>query len=1006
MKKHYFLTFLFTLGICLSMYAQKSQKSITNYEKGQYKEFSTNQGDMPKSVSSVKEAGLNWEMDEPASIGQSVKVSNTAQNTVASWWTNDQRFSVYGTSNTPLWEVTCPGWDPIFDMTDDGSKIIAGYNNIAQVYNSSSVLPDWEVGFSNIVKGVRISDDGQKVFIGTFNAETQDSSFVYCYNVGDANPLWKKAFPGNFTALTSSKSGNRAVMCVYGGVNNKLWILDGNNGSTLYEAPYKEQASPAISYDGKYVVNGDYNGYAYLYEYNENTTTYSEKWNFKVDGSSCWVTAMGISSDGSTIAIGSLVFLSNGDYDGYLYVFNNYSPVPVWTAQGFGDEVSSVDLSSNGSIIAAGSWGKQDNSIPDLFLYRKQSSEPYFTINTPGSIFGVDISDDGKYCSTTGKATHARLMGYGGVLYNVNANPGGGILSGHAIKDGTEDQAGVKVEVTGLTDYFAYTDDASAYSISYIPEGTYTVKYSAVGYIPQEISNIQITEGQTTTSDVTLESVGNPPTNLIASQAAGLTVNLFWQASTSTNIEGYNIYRKQYLQDRYPETPLITVGADQLTFTDNTALPVSHYYYVVTAQLSGELQSPYSNEAEGWISTGYITNEISAYIGSTPTIDGVINPDEWSDAFKVDISDFQGKKDNVVNPVGSVTAWFKVNPEKTALYVAVDDINDTVLEDHDEVALYVDDNNDGTYPPTGDDSEGNFWAVHYAAGDIIKYRPLYNTGGTGTIDTIPNGQISVSIATGHLVYEFVIPLGNTENWEIAYDEQSQSKLFAFVLDDPSSYDSYWPYDNLNVFDPAGYGQITFGNEDLVPPAPQNLELINEAPSLDITLEWQQADINDFDHYNIYMSNDNGLTYSLLNSCIGTQFCYTLGDNITYKFYVTTVDHGNNESESSNIVELEITGINPVSDGNLTNLNLGPNPFSQLINIDFNVSNKTHLQANIFDINGKCINTLYDANIQTGNCHLSWNGKSASGKSMSPGVYTIRFVTSNSTIKSSKIILIK
>lgn len=52
------------------------------------------------------------------------------------------------------------------------------------------------------------------------------------------------------------------------------------------------------------------------------------------------------------------------------------------------------------------------------------------------------------------------------------------------------------------------------------------VRYSAIGYITQDISDITINNGQTTTQDVTLEPAGNPPTNLIATQGAGLQVDL------------------------------------------------------------------------------------------------------------------------------------------------------------------------------------------------------------------------------------------------------------------------------------------------------------------------------------------------------------------------------------------------------------------------------------------------------------------------------------------------
>jgi len=933
MKKFYALSVLFAfLGyFAVSQNSGKlSQRTTTNYEKGKIVEFSSQAvpvSNPSKTITSGKSASINWQASDTYAVGQYVKISGQNDLSVCAWGLNAQRLSAYGNSNVPIWESPCKifAWDEVTDMTDDGNYVACGYDSTIQVFNASSNNPIWEVSINSCVKGIQISNDG-KVFVASFNSATQNDSYVYCYQVGQDTPLWTKSYTGNATALAASKSGNRVVFCEYGGTTNKLWILDGANGDQLFETGYADQNPPSISYDGKYVVSGNYSGYAFLYEYNEANNSYFEKWNYKVNGSNSWITGMSVSADGSTVAVGSLIFLTN-DYDGELYVFNTYSPVPLWIATGFKDEVNAIDMSSDGSIIAAGSWGPIDNSKPDIFLYRKQSSTPYFSVNTPGSVYGIDLSTDGKSCIAGGKAVHARQMGWGGTLYNINSDLGGGILAGNAVKSGSTNQAGVKVEIIGLNQYFTYTNDTSHYSLPYIPAGTYTVKYSAVGYVPQEIPGIVIAEGQITNKNVTMISTGMPPTNLVGTQGADTKVHLTWQAPASGNITGYQVFRKMYAPDFYPETPIATLSPSQLSFIDTTALPLKHYFYAVSAVLSGNLQSPYSNDAEGWLATGFIANQLSAYVGTAPVIDGVINQSEWADAYKVDISDFMGTNDNTPNPIGSVTAYFKVNADKTKLYCAVDDKNDVVLEDHDEVALYIDDNNDGTYPPSGDDSEGNFWAAHYASGDVIKYRPLYNTGGVGTVVYLSNPEISVSNASGHVVYEFVIPMGSDENWKIDFNEQNQSRIFAFVLDDPSSYDGYWPCTNMNVFNPAGYGVITFGDIDQTPPAPDGLALNNQAPSLDIVLSWNQPEINDFNHFNIYWSNNNGQSYNLLGSTIGVQYFYTLPASGTYMFYVTTVDNTNHESVPSQTVTFGGGGTTFSLSGTITYPNTASTPLS-------------------------------------------------------------------------------
>jgi fibronectin type 3 domain-containing protein len=958
------------------------------------------------SVSAPLTPGVNWQATDVTAIDNLVKISSKSQKTIAAWGLNSQRISLYGDSNVPEWEVpyTILGWDEVIDMNEDGTYIASGVNSQVEVYSPASSVPTWSVNISESVRGIQISSDGQQVFVAGVNLSTQDSSFLYCFNVGQDNPAWSRSFVGNFTALVLSKNANRLLLCEYGGVNNKMFVLDPATGEQIFQTVYNDQYPPAVSDDGHYIVSGDFSSHVFLLEYSDSTSTYTERWNYTLNGTNSWATGMGISGDGSTIAIGTLIFTSSGGFDGELIVFNNYSPVPLWIYPNLGDMVQCVDLSSDGSIIAAAGWGPVNNSAPDLLLFRKQSSTPYLAVSSPGSNVCLDLTADGTMCAAGGKAVHARVFGNGGILYNINSDPGGGTLAGLAVKSGSEQQAGVKVEIIGLDHYFAYSNDTSLYKLQYIPEGSYTARYSAVGYITQEISGVQITDGVITSLDVTLVQTAEPPFDLTATQGADLNVRLNWKASPAAGVTGYNIYRKQYLFDFYPEVPLGIVGPGDTTYTDPTALPLTHYFYAVTAQLPEDLQTPYSNDAEGWIATGFISDGLSAWVGSTPVIDGVLSPDEWSDAFEVDISNFLGRRDNILRPARSVMAWFKVNPAKTALYVAVDNKFDVVQEDHDEIALYIDDNNDGFYPAPGDSTEGNYWAAHYASGDVIKFRPIYNTGGVGTTFYLPNPEIKVSYATGHAVYEFVLPLGTGPNWYINFNNQDQSGIFIFALDDPTNYDGWWPCINQNIFTAEGYGTITFGAVDEVPPPPGNLTLENPVPK-NIMLQWDQPDITDFDHFNIYWSTDGGSNFSKLDSTVGVQYFLTAPSNGVYLFYVTTVDRAGHESVASNIVQTDVnTGIarpGPIED--ISMIKIGPNPFDQQLNIDFRVTGEIRLSIEITDITGSLVNKLSEGQIGAGEYRMNWNGRNQSGVDLAPGIYMLRFFTTNGNLATFKVV---
>jgi len=109
----------------------------------------------------------------------------------------------------------------------------------------------------------------------------------------------------------------------------------------------------------------------------------------------------------------------------YLFIIHSLLLI-LWKFSGAGDEIASIDLSYDGSIIAAAGYGPIDNSKPDFYLFRKNSNNPYFTKSTSGSMFSTDLSEDGMIGSFGGKLVHARIMGSGGLLYSVNSNPGGG----------------------------------------------------------------------------------------------------------------------------------------------------------------------------------------------------------------------------------------------------------------------------------------------------------------------------------------------------------------------------------------------------------------------------------------------------------------------------------------------------------------------------------------------------------------------------------------------------
>ncbi|MCD4727035.1 MAG: T9SS type A sorting domain-containing protein, partial [Pirellulales bacterium] len=702
-------------------------------------------------------------------------------------------------------------------------------------------------------------------------------------------------------------------------------------------------------------------------------------------GTSVWVGGVAVSADGSTIAAGTLVFLTDGT-DGEIYLFNTHSPQPVWVYEHVGDYVVDLDLSADGAILAAASWGPLNHSTPDFFLFRHNSNIPVFTITTPGSMMALDLSPDGTLCSVGGKAVHARVMGSGGLLYCVESSPGGGTVSGTVQLQGMDNHAGARVEVLDLDGYFDITDIEGAYTIDFVPADSQVLQASWIGY-GTVLETVTVIEGESIVQDFTLVPNSSPPTHLTATRGAGPAVILNWHEPPSDDYLGFNIYRKLYAPDPYSDIPIATVDASELTYADTEALPTCTYYYVVTSIIPGDLQSPFSNEDTGWSSTGYITREVPAWQGTTPTIDGVISEGEWDDAFRLECADFLGTYDNSWTPVGSVQGWYKVNEELTELYIAYINYNDTVLEDHDEVALYIDDNNDGTFPPSGlrDDSEGNYWAAYYASGSVIKYRPLYSSGGAGAVFYLEDPQIEVSIAEGYLVYEFVLPIGE-EDWEINPDENNQSGFMNFTLDDPDEFDGWWPHDTMSPFSPSQFGTLSLGAQQVVPQAPEGLGWVMAEDG--IILSWDMPEMNDFDHFILWISED-GTNFEPLQTTVGVQYYCQLDEDDTYWFRITTVNQLGEESEPSEILQVEYEGLMTGDTLPLqTELRHNyPNPFNPTTTIEFVLSHQQAITLTVYNILGQQVAMLADGNYAAGLHRLTFDASN-----LTSGVYIYRMET--------------
>ena len=963
MKNFYIFLFLVTLCVT-SAYSQQyaATQTITDGDRVSYK-VAYIEATSLSNQSSTRAENLEiiWHKPETSAIGEQAYYSKLTDKGLVNWGLNNKRVAQYANTTTPVWEFPTSGDYPYAFSNKNGSLYMVTDGANLYVLNPENGATIWQKTFEASVSYAAPYPDGSGFYcsVGTY----PDPFTVYSFLITSQTPIWTLPADNSVVGISVAENHSQIIVTLSQPAQ-KAMIVNPANGTVIQEFYYYNNSpsqSPAFSADGEYLAFADFSGKGTLYK--RINGKYEMQWQASIQNAgstSTWGCGVAISTDGSIIAFGTMGFTATG-YMGSVYVFNSYSNEPIWAYHNCGDMVCYISMTDDGSLMACATWGPVGNATPDLYIFRKESPEPLCTLNTPGSLYYVEIAPDGSKGITCGKGVHAREMGSGGNAYLFNPFPSTyGHISGNVNLIGTEDNSFALLTLEDMDNYFAFSNVAGDFNIKYIPEGTYKLIASKQGYYSKTIENIVITGGNTTEVTIELEPAGEPVQYLFATQGAYPTVNLNWKKYVGAHT-GYNIYRKSSEQAPFTEI-LATVGENETIYIDDTALPTKNYYYAITAIINEALESPFSNIALGYTSTSFITREIDIYHTEiVPTIDGVISPGEWDDAFVFDASDFMGS-DGTFQPVGSVIIYMKTclsggknRGDMPELHVAVINKNDTKLSAGDRTAFYIDDNNNGVYEEPENDSEGNYW-INYGPEGVysLQYRPIYNTGGVGNvIDLEP--KIAASDATGYVVAEFTLPLSpSTENYTITPGPDNKSKAYIYVRDGSATgtQDGQWPFDNPETFIPIGYGTMNFFVTDEIPPPPTNLRYTPyyfDSPEF-VAIAWDLPNINDLSHFNITVTNKNTGTVEKFET-EGNQLIFNVKNLTEYHVTVITVDRTGHESEPSEILKINTEWLG-VAGIDKTIFKIYPNPTNQILNIETNIKENT--MAEIYNISGKRI----------------------------------------------------
>jgi hypothetical protein len=833
---------------------------------------------------------IRWTSFDPIAIGQDVTTNAAGEFTFIGWNLNSMRTSFHDNfSATPLWEhISDPNTYRDFVALSADAAIVANasYHNL-YLYdpNSGNITFDFTFEDNRISGPLAVSRDGSLLVCASVSPLFGGTHRVYAFSPPSTTPIWTFDFED-----TQSTSVYGVNICADGStvaVNGKFygWFLNAEDGSVISEIEIGNTESKlALSGDASVMAIAENNGYVKAYTWDAGTFQYDLLWQYRIPPGlfTNWASSVDLSADGLTLMAGSLIFLSAGN-DGSIYLFDTFGDgLPLWVYSGTGDLVDEVVLSDDGSIVAAATWGDLNHTLPDILIFERHSNVPVFTVNSPGSMFSMSMSADGSTVVAGGKSVHARFFGNGGYVYNIGVDLGGGAVSGTVMLDGSPDNAGATVEVLG-TPRQATTDATGLYTVENVPAGTYTVRFSRLGYVATTVGGVVVTDGNTTMGvDATLFATGLPPTSLMASHSLDSRVELNWTLPTDAERRAFD---RQLAADpitawtdkatlsatggnsnRLDNTPAFDAGGTpdsirvyratrsggpylmQATldgtstmYTDEAVFPLRDYYYTVTA-IYGDGESVYSNEAFGTVDSSFLQFSITApHRTVVPSIDGAISPGEWDDALQVDISDVFGYGGGIPLERGSVFMYFKYDSTTGTLYVAGEDfLNNDALTDAEGFGLYFDDNNDNQFEPIGAEPltrEGNYWAYWFGSGPLVRFREIYTGGGvTSVIDTVWDAGVAASVSTGHFVGEVSIPISFFDKNHLQVfgpDKKVGAGLFMINrLAGTAVFHGWWPQTMNSVFTPSGFGDIEIPITLLAPPT---------APT-DVTVEKQGDDL--------------------------------------------------------------------------------------------------------------------------------------------------------------------
>lgn len=295
------------------------------------------------------------------------------------------------------------------------------------------------------------------------------------------------------------------------------------------------------------------------------------------------------------------------------------------------------------------------------------------------------------------------------------------------------------------------------------------------------------------------------PGQLHAASGFENRIPLHWENSVYP-AEAYKVFRKT-AETEYQLIAQVPVGTwTYATFIDRYVDTGTEYSYVIKNQNNEII----TNESSATCNHTGHNIIIPAYQTSPAIINGVQDADEWSDAERIDISPTAN-----IFGTGDMTessyAYYKKSGD--FLYIAIEDYNNTGLDDNDQFTLFFDFNNDNAWS----ENDGRYavaWFnndIHTVWDDLSGQYPDVSLSNT---ENQPD-EITVAAADNgnYLFYEIAIDLNS---WHINLSDNDfamliQTSVYTFTGDNEGTSGMFPPAAVWKA--PETFSDCAFANQE-------------------------------------------------------------------------------------------------------------------------------------------------------------------------------------------------